>query len=181
MPFLNRAAANVHSVIRHIPFFGSRPPRFTREQALKLKPKRGKSITWEPKKQLDVESENEMETPEELMLTAPRGDDALGRLINRIFRMSATRQIELDEFGSAIWHLCDGTHSIQYLIDITCSRYKLNQRQAEVSVLAFMKMLNQRSLIGYITEGKVTSHDRPQARPSHSKRRQRSPKRHHRH
>ncbi len=122
-PFLNRAKA------------GSLP----RGEMLALRPLRNASVAWEPKA--------EGETPG-VALTVPRRDDKLGRMLGRVFQLPTTKTIELDEFGAAVWEKCDGRHSVEHLVVFTASAYKLNRRQAEVSVVSFMRMLAQRRLIG---------------------------------
>jgi hypothetical protein len=164
MPLMNQVGLNFERITRQIPFLRSKAPRYGREEALKLRPLRKKFVTWEAKPPDTVDAELALDARGEIILTMPRGDDALGKLINRVFGMADTRRIELDEFGTAIWEHCDGAHTIQYLVDLTCTRYKLNKRQAEVSVLKFMTMLSQRNLIGYVTEGKAATDGRPKAR-----------------
>ena len=82
----------------------------------------------------------------------PRRQDRLGRLLGRVFPMPDRKTIELDEFGAEVWEMCDGAHSVEQLVTHTCGKYKLNRRQGEVSVVAFMKMLTQRRLIGFPTK-----------------------------
>ena len=110
-----------------------------RSEMLALRPLRNQAIAWTAKP--------DGETPG-AQLTVPRRDDKLGQILGRLFQIPPTKTIELDEFGAAVWAKCDGTHSVEQLVSFTSSAYKLNRRQAEVSVVSFMRMLAQRRLIG---------------------------------
>ncbi len=155
---------------QYFPFLNRAKGSLPRGEMLALRPLRSREIAWSPKA--------EDETPG-VKLVVPRRDDKIGQILSRLFQVPATKTIELDEFGAAVWEKCDGQHSVDQLISFTCSAYKLNRRQAEVSVVTFMRMLAQRRLIGLdktinketiknkSAAGKGTSHvhrsDRPRA------------------
>ena len=122
---------------QYFPFLNRAKGALPRGEMLALRPLRNVSVAWEPK-------------PEAVgvQLTVPRRDDKLGQLLGRVFQVPSTKTIELDEFGSAVWEKCDGKHSVEQLVVFTASAYKLNRRQAEVSVVSFMRILAQRRLIG---------------------------------
>ncbi|BDI31960.1 hypothetical protein CCAX7_40110 [Capsulimonas corticalis] len=146
----------------YLPFLRERKPPLTREEMLRLRPLRRSVVTWTTKPQDASGDEDVSETPDPLVvLSAPRTMGPLTRWVTRLLSAPVDRRVELDEYGSAIWTMCDGTHTVRQLADFTSAKYKLNKRQAEVSVLAFMKMLAQRDLIGYHTEGKRSAHVRP--------------------
>ena len=162
---------------RAIPFLDRGKGSLPRGEILALKPQRNREVAWEMKAEEDGEAAG-------AKLTVPRRDDRAGQLISLIFRIPASRSIELDEFGAQVWARCDGQHSVDQLIKFTCETYKLNRRQGEVSVVTFMKMLAQRRLIGFPqgtpkpnsaagkpaagkqTEGKGTGHVHSWKRPA---------------
>jgi hypothetical protein len=59
-----------------------------------------------------------------------------------------TRQLELDELGSAVWDLLDGKRSVRQLIQIFAETHQLQFREAEVAVTQFIRELGRRGLIG---------------------------------
>lgn len=142
-----------------IPFLAQEKGSLPRGEMLALRPQRNREIIWEMKA--------EDETPG-AKLTVPRRDDRMGQILSRVFHVPATKTIELDEFGAQVWSRCDGAHSVEHLITFTCDAYKLNRRQAEVSVITFMRMLAQRRLIGLQTRetssGKGTANVRSNIR-----------------
>ncbi len=123
----------------YFPFLNRKNGSLPRGEMLALRPLRNQAIAWQVK--------TDGETPG-AELTVPRREDKLGQVMSRIFQIPATKTIELDEFGAAVWEKCDGRHSVEQLVAFTSSAYKLNRRQAEVSVVSFMRMLAQRRLIG---------------------------------
>ena len=123
----------------YFPFLNRVKGALPRGEMLALRPLRNQSIAWALKA--------DDETPG-ARLTVPRRDDRMGQIISRLLQIPATKTIELDEFGAAVWEKCDGRHSVEQLVMFTAGAYKLNRRQAEVSVVAFMRMLAQRRLIG---------------------------------
>lgn len=125
---------------QYFPFLNRAKGALPRGEMLALRPLRNALVAWERKPGSE-------ETPG-VQLTVPRREDKLGQLLGRLFQVPSTKTIELDEFGAAVWEKCDGKHSVEQLVVFTASAYKLNRRQAEVSVVSFMRMLAQRRLIG---------------------------------
>jgi hypothetical protein len=168
-------------------WIGLRPKApVSREDALDLRPVRNPVVKWEPipGPSLDetegedgphpgplLGNEREEEGPRKLMLVVPRKEDRLTNFLARMLQAPEEKRIELDEFGSAIWERCDGTRTVEDLARFTSTTYKLNRRQAEVSVMAFMKMLSQRRLIGFMKDGRGSSDVGPSTRQRAAKRR----------
>ncbi len=144
---------------RFFPFFGGKKPSLPRGEMLALRPVRSKAVTWE---RIPAP---EAEEADKTVLRVPRRDDLTGRLLSRLFQIPASRTIELDEFGGEIWEQCDGAHTLERLIQQTCDKYKLNRRQGEVSVSAFMRMLVQRRLIGLLKPAEGASSRSPEGTP----------------
>ncbi len=138
----------------------ARKPSLPREKSLALRPIRNPSVTWERKLS---EEDNE---PGRIALHVPIKTSRMTRMLTRVLSMPDSKTIELDEFGGAVWEMCDGIHTVEQFVGHTCSTYQLNRRQAEVSVLAFMRMLLERRLIGFIAadlkgEENVSTNQRP--------------------
>ena len=130
-----------------LPFIGKQRSGMPRERLLALRPARAGEVTWKRKP-------DDAPAPG-AALTVPRRDEGLRRLLARVLQVPGTRTIELDEFGTKIWEQCDGTSTVEQLVQFTCREYTLNRRQGEVSVVAFMRMLAQRGLIGFPGGGSI--------------------------
>ena len=61
---------------------------------------------------------------------------------------NVTKTFELDELGKLVWDACDGRTSVRQVIRNLASRYDLNEREAEVATLAFLRTLMRKGLIG---------------------------------
>ena len=143
---------NLFNTLRQtIPFLAREKPGLPRGEMLGLKPVRSREIAWEMKPEDEAPGAK---------LTVPRRNDRVGRLLSRIFRITATKTIELDEINAQLWARCDGQHSVDQLIRYACETYKMNRRQSEVGVITAMRMFAQRGLIGLqagATSGAKTS------------------------
>ena len=83
-----------------------------------------------------------------VIVRVPRRADRLGNALAKIFRLPDHRKVELDEIGSDVWEWCDGETSVVQLSVKIGEKYRLNKRQSEASVTAYLKMLAERRLIG---------------------------------
>ena len=82
-----------------------------------------------------------------LRLKAPLRETALKRLFGSRRR---DKSFELDDLGEIVWAAIDGRTSVEALITTFAHAQRVNLREAEVSVTAFLKMLMQRNLIALI-------------------------------
>jgi hypothetical protein len=135
-------------------------PPLPREDVLRLRPVRNPAVVWTEKTE-DAEDSGENASADAMTLELPGRSDRFGIFLERFFGPPGKRRVGLDAFGARIWTLCDGAHTVDDLVGVTSSQYKLNRRQAEVSVLAFMKMLSQRRLIGYVKDERKQSDVNP--------------------
>lgn len=85
----------------------------------------------------------------ELTITVPRREDGWVRLLARIFVVPKQRQVVLDQVGADIWELCDGRHTVRELVSHVAGKYKLNKKEAEVSLTTYLKNLGKRGLVGF--------------------------------
>jgi hypothetical protein len=63
---------------------------------------------------------------------------------------AAKRKIELDEVGSFVWEMCDGRTPVHEMIARLAAQYKLNRREAEVSLTTFVKTLAGKGLVAIV-------------------------------
>jgi hypothetical protein len=112
-------------------------PLLTREQALDAVCVRNPSLQW-----------RETEAGE-VVVRLERRADARGRLLRVMFYVPESRDITLDEVGSRVWGLCDGERSVADIVAELVREYKLNKREAEVSVTEYLRMLGQRGMVAF--------------------------------
>ena len=133
----------IDNLRQSIPFLAHEKGSLPRGEMLALKPVRSREIAWEMRAAED-------DAPG-AKLTVPRRDDRVGQILSRIFHITATKTIELDEINAQLWARCDGQHSVDQLVRYACETYKMNRRQGEVGVITAMRMFAQRGLIGLKT------------------------------
>ena len=83
------------------------------------------------------------------VLNLPRKRTSMVRVISTFFRLPPYKQIELDELGSYAVELCDGANTVNDIIAQFAKRFQLHRREAEVSMLTYLKSLAKRGIIGF--------------------------------
>ena len=124
----------IQSLSRYIP--RKNRPQLTREQALAVRPLVNPLL---------VSKRNEKD---EVVLEIPIRQDRVGKVLGRFFGTPKRKELVLDEVGSTVWGLCDGEHTVGFIVGEMCRKYKLNKREAETSVTMYLKMLAERNLVG---------------------------------
>ena len=88
----------------------------------------------------------------ELILTYPVAVRPwLERLFRRLGRGAQEplrRKVQLDVLGTQVWGLIDGRRSVGEIVVAFGEAQRLPQREAELSVTAFLRMLGKRGLVG---------------------------------
>lgn len=109
----------------------------TRAEALRWKPIRSSSLEWN-----DEDGRVQLRVPVEL-------SGRWRRLLSRALKAPPYREVELDELGSFVWRLCDGTRTAKAIASALQSEFRLMQPEAEASLLSFLASLSQRGYISF--------------------------------
>ena len=119
--------------------FGRRKktPQLTREESLGARPVLNQLVRIETGPDGQV------------VLNVPRRKTPLLKIVSRLFKIPPDKQIELDELGTYVIQHCDGAATVAELIDGFAHQFQLHRREAEVSMLTFLKTLAQRGIIGF--------------------------------
>lgn len=115
-------------------------PELDRQQALESVPMVNQLIT------IDHDAEGHV------VLHVPRKRTSMVKMIAKLFRLPPYKQIELDELGTYAVELCDGTRSVDEIVDAFADEFQLNRREAEVSMLTYLQTLAKRGIIGFAVE-----------------------------
>ena len=128
------------TISRYVPI-ARKKPKIDKREALAIIPMRNPVVKWERK-------------GDEVILNIPLRDDKVARLIKRFMKnMPESRQLGLDDVGSAVWELCDSVRDINGVVQTISKDYKLTRREAEASVTMFLQTLAKKNLIGLMTAG----------------------------
>ena len=88
----------------------------------------------------------------EARITLVRQDNWKTRLLSKVFYIPRERTITLDEVGTEVWQMCNGRTSVAQMIQSLRDKYQLDRKEAEVSLLSYLKTLGQKRFIGFVLE-----------------------------
>lgn len=77
-----------------------------------------------------------------------RRSDWWGKILAFIFVIPKEREVVLDELGSEVVDLCDGINKVEDLVQKMADKYKLTRKEAETSILSYLRQLVRRGIIG---------------------------------
>ncbi len=96
-----------------------------------------------------------------VVITIPRRRSWWANFLATILNMPDEKKVALDKIGTAVWDQCNGKRTVQAIVEFFVEKYKLNRREAEVSMFAYLKELTKRGFIGFRVNGR--SADGPEA------------------
>jgi hypothetical protein len=83
----------------------------------------------------------------DLVIRSPRPKKGL---LTRFMPEIIEQRYKLDELGTAVYDMIDGVRTVEQLMDAFAGQFRLNKREAEVSVAAFLRMLAERKIISIV-------------------------------
>ena len=108
---------------------------------------RVQSLNAIPVRNHNVESERDDDTGETLIII-PRRDDRWVRFLSKLLFVPDHRKVTLDELGTFVWDRCDGETTVRDLIHAFAEQYKLSRKEAELSMVAFLRQMAKKRLVG---------------------------------
>ena len=121
-------------------FSFKKQPKIGREAMFKSKPTRNEGLDWE------------RNAEDEITITLKRSDTLKVKVLSKLFWVPERRTLVLDQIGSEVWQMCDGRNSVETIIDSLQEKHKLNAKEAEISLLTYLKKLGQKNLVGFVVE-----------------------------
>jgi hypothetical protein len=112
-------------------------PKIGREAMFKSKPVRNNQVEWEKNDKGEIH------------VTLTRGDSWKVRTLSKIFWIPQQKTLVLDEIGAQVWDMCDGRTTVEAIIKRLSKTHQLNVKEAEISLLAYLKKLGQKGLLGF--------------------------------
>ncbi len=132
-------------------------PKLSREAMLNSRPARNELLKWEKT------------DSGEARITVVRQETWKVRMLSRLFYVPRERKITLDEVGSEVWQMCDGRTTVAQMIDALRNKYKLDRKEAEVSLLSYLKTLGQKRFLGFVLEGEQSTPEQSDSRARQGK------------
>ncbi len=121
-------------------FSSKRQPKISREAMFNSKPTRNDRLEWKTNKD------------DEVTITLKRADTTKVKILSKIFWVPEKRTLVLDEIGSQVWKMCNGRTSVASMIKQLCETHKLNAKEAEISLLTYLRTLGRKNLLGFLVE-----------------------------
>jgi len=125
-------------------------PALSRSEFLSLRPVRSPIVEWEKNEKGEIKLVIPLRKIEEKMKDRKKEKKRRVTIFSRLFPEPEEKRIQLDEIGSIVWELCDGEKTTKEIVDFLCQKYKLLQREAEISLSSYLNSLAKRGLIGFI-------------------------------
>lgn len=88
----------------------------------------------------------------EARISVVRQENWKTRLLSKVFYIPRERTITLDEVGTEVWQMCNGRTSVAQMIQSLRDKYQLDRKEAEVSLLSYLKTLGQKRFVGFVLE-----------------------------
>ena len=123
---------------RYLPFLKI-TPAVDRKAIMNLRPLHNNLLKWEK------------HDTGEMVLTVPinKEGNIVIRTLSKWYRLQDERHVELDEVGAFVWEMCDGSNTVESIVQKTGRHFKMDRREAEVSVPMFLQMLYDRKFIAF--------------------------------
>lgn len=62
------------------------------------------------------------------------------------------RRVTLDAIGTKIWRWCDGSHTVEEVVERFKDQYRLTFHEARAAVTGYLKMLLQRGVLAIVMQ-----------------------------
>jgi len=93
------------------------------------------------------------EEKREVTVKLPRRKTWWLNLLARFSRLPDHGLVTLDDLGTSVWELCDGMRTVRDLVSVFAEKHQLARKEAEVSMLTYLKQLGQRGIVLFQVEG----------------------------
>lgn len=111
-------------------------PKLTRRDVLDSRPIRNAQLQWEKG------------SKGEIRITLPLKKTWWAKFLSSILLAPRSKILVLDELGTKVWNMCDGSKNVEEIIQVLCRDLNMNRKEVETSLLHYLKQLAGRSLIG---------------------------------
>ncbi len=88
----------------------------------------------------------------QLEVILPLQKTRLGKWFSFGSEKTLERRYQLDAFGRDVWEMIDGKKTVRKLIEKFAAKHGLNLREAEVSMMAYLRTLAGRGIIALAVE-----------------------------
>ena len=112
-------------------------PHLTKDDLLASRPVLNQALSW------TVNDQNEV------VIEIPRREAWWVKALSKIVYTPTKRSIALDEVGTSVWRMIETRATVQSMIGQLAKAYKLNRREAEAALIAYLRTLAKKNLVGF--------------------------------
>jgi len=84
-----------------------------------------------------------------VQIEIPRREAWWVNMLSKFVYAPEKRKIALDEVGTTVWRMIEERLTVQAMIGRLAKDYKLNRREAEASLIEYLRTLAKKNLIGF--------------------------------
>ncbi len=70
--------------------------------------------------------------------------------ISWVVPFSSSKRVELDPIGLSVLEMCDGSRTIESIIETFAANHKLSFREGQLAIMQFLKQLSQRGIVAIV-------------------------------
>jgi hypothetical protein len=118
---------------------GSKSQAVNRAELLALRPLRNPKLEWH-------------EEDGHVVLVIKRAHSWRTRALNLLFPLPEEKRVALDKIGTDVWRLLDGKNTVGQIAKLLAREYKIETREAELSLQQYFKELGRRGYVGFWVE-----------------------------
>ena len=84
-----------------------------------------------------------------LVLVLKRKESRFFNFLSKFFNVPEEKRFALDDMGYWVWERCSGENTVGEIIEQLSEEFKISRREAEISLMSFLKTLSKKKLIGF--------------------------------
>ncbi len=112
-------------------------PQLTKDDLLASRPVLNQAVKWY------------LNDEEVIQIDIPRRDTWWVSLLSKVIYTPKKRTIALDEVGTSVWQMIEEHKTVSVMIKQLAKEFKLNRREAEASLIAYLRTLAKKKLVGF--------------------------------
>jgi hypothetical protein len=112
-------------------------PQLTKDDLLASRPVLNQAVKWY------------LNDEDVIQIDIPRRETWWISLLSKVIYTPQKRTIALDEVGTSVWQMIEEHKTVNNMIKQLAKEFKLNRREAEASLIAYLRTLAKKKLVGF--------------------------------
>ena len=112
-------------------------PRLTKDDLLASRPVLNQAVKWY------------LNDEQVIQIDIPRRETLWVNLLSKVIYTPEKRTIALDEVGTTVWQMIEQGKTVSTMIKQLATQFKLNRREAEASLIEYLRTLAKKKLVGF--------------------------------